>query len=278
MIKGFVKLCLFWLVSVISVAAFGEDATGKHLFILSGQSNMHLLDPRISFVPMVEREFGKENVIVIKTSHSGFPIRRWHKDWHDSEGSVISFRGPTNEMLREKYEMLKRLIRQAMAGEELNPWGEFHEEIVERINVEVGEQKLASATFVWMHGERDARESYADVYAESLAGLRTQLQQDLEMNVNYVIGRISDWDLKSEKYPEWGKIRDVQVQFAESESGVVWIDTDDLNSGLASNGKIYDNNLHYSVEGYRLLGQRFAEAAILLIREENSQTAGIASP
>jgi arylsulfatase A-like enzyme len=38
----------------------------KHLFILSGQSNMAGLNPEISFTPAVETAFGKDNVIVVK--------------------------------------------------------------------------------------------------------------------------------------------------------------------------------------------------------------------
>ena len=47
---------------------FDRLTAGKHLFILSGQSNMDRLDPKVSFTPAVEAAFGKENVIVVKDS------------------------------------------------------------------------------------------------------------------------------------------------------------------------------------------------------------------
>jgi len=44
---------------------------GKHLFILSGQSNMAGLNPAISFTPAVHEAFGPENCIVIKDAQAG---------------------------------------------------------------------------------------------------------------------------------------------------------------------------------------------------------------
>lgn len=38
----------------------------KHLFILSGQSNMVRLDPNTSFIPALERNFGEEKIIELK--------------------------------------------------------------------------------------------------------------------------------------------------------------------------------------------------------------------
>ena len=46
-----------------------------------------------------------------------------------------------------------------------------------------------------------------------------------------------------------------------------WVDTDDLNDGLNRKGKEIKNDLHYSAEGYKILGKRFAEACIRLIKE-----------
>ena len=63
----------------------------KHLFILSGQSNMAGLDPKISFIPVAEEEFGHDNIIVIKDSQNGHPIRRWHKTWKPLEGDTPKY-------------------------------------------------------------------------------------------------------------------------------------------------------------------------------------------
>jgi len=38
------------------------------------------LQPAESFTPSVEKTFGKEKVIVVKSGQGGQPIRRWYKD------------------------------------------------------------------------------------------------------------------------------------------------------------------------------------------------------
>ena len=64
------------------------DNEGKHLFILSGQSNMARLDPSDSFTPTVIKEFGSDNVIVVKDAKGGQPIRRWYKNWKPAKGAA----------------------------------------------------------------------------------------------------------------------------------------------------------------------------------------------
>ena len=41
----------------------GETEKGRHLFILSGQSNMQGHRPQEAFTPAVEKALGKENVL-----------------------------------------------------------------------------------------------------------------------------------------------------------------------------------------------------------------------
>ena len=60
-------------------------------------------------------------------------------------------------------------------------------------------------------------------------------------------------------YPDWPTVREAQVQLAESDPFGAWVDTDDFNGG--------NDGLHYGGDGYRQLGQRFAEEAIRLIEK-----------
>ena len=71
--------------------------------------------------------------------------------------------------------------------------------------------------------------------------------------------------MKNEKSPHWTMIRDVQVKVGESNPRFGWIDTDDLNDGINSKGKVVKNDLHMSVKGYEIMGERFAQKAIQLI-------------
>ncbi len=219
-------------------AACSDREQGRHLFILSGQSNMAGLRPEESFIPAVEKEFGPTDVIVVKDALGGQPIRRWFKAWKDSEGNA-----PESA-------------------------GDLYDRLMARVDSVVAGTPLRSVTFLWMQGERDAREQHGEVYAESLRGLYEQLSDDLgRRDINFVIGRLSDFDMTNERYPHWTMIREAQVEVAENSSRGAWVDTDDLNDGMNRSGTEINNDLHYSAEGYVELGRRFASAAIDLIDE-----------
>lgn len=210
---------------------------GKHLFILSGQSNMAGLKPAESFTPTVEKEFGKDNVIIVFDAQGGQPIRRWHKDWKPADG-------PNTEKNGDLYDRLFEKVKRAAAG-----------------------QELASVSFLWMQGERDAKEGHGSVYEASMKGLLKQVADDLKRDeVNVVIGRLSDFGLKKPGYKDWDVVRKAQVKVAEDASKGAWVDTDDLNDGKNRGGKEIKDDLHYSQEGYVTFGIRLADAAIKLIR------------
>ena len=138
---------------------------------------------------------------------------------------------------------------------------------MKKVKQSIEGHEIASVTFCWMQGERDAKMSWAPVYEKSLTGLYQQVCQDLEASdVGFIIGRLSDFDMQNQKYPHWTEIREIQVKVADSSELFVWIDTDDLNDGLNRKGKKIENDLHYSAEGYKTFGKRMAEAAIELVR------------
>ena len=211
--------------------------TGKHLFILSGQSNMAGLDPKISFIPAVEKEFGKENVIVVKSAQGGQPIRRWYKEWKDAKGNA-----PTKGI------------------------GDLYDKLMGVVNPAIKGQTIATVTFVWMQGERDAKEQHSAVYEASFKGVLEQLKKDLKLtSISFVIGRLSDFDMKNKKYKHWTKVRDIHVKLAKDDPNGEWVNTDDLNGGKDG----VSGGLHYKKpDGYKVLGQRFAEKAIELIKKK----------
>lgn len=220
---------LFIALAVIFTIAPAQAADdGIHLFILSGQSNMAGLNPDLSFTPTVEEKFGAENTLVIKDAQGGQPIRRWYKAWKSADG---------------------------VAPEST---GDLYDRLMSKVNPAIEGKKIATITFVWMQGERDAKESHGEVYAASFAGLVAQLRADMKRDdINFVIGRLSDFDNDCKRYPHWIKVREAQVKVAEADPRGAWVDTDDLNGD--------NDGLHYNREGYVELGKRFAEAAIDLI-------------
>ena len=206
----------------------------KHLFILSGQSNMVRLHVEESFQPILEERFGTENIVIVKDAMGSQPIRRWYTGNKSDENADL-------------YEKLITKVTHAIKGE-----------------------KLTSITFIWMQGERDAREALGDIYETNFMGLYNQLCTDLKTEqINVVIGRLSDFDMTNNKYPHWTKIRTVQEQVANSNPHFSWVNTDDLNDGFDRAGKAIENDLHLSAEGYVILGKRFAEEAIKLIEKFN---------
>lgn len=65
------------------------NKSGKHLFVLSGQSNMKHMNQGVSFTPAVEKAFGKDNVIVVKNAETGAPLLKWDKDYKWPEDKPI---------------------------------------------------------------------------------------------------------------------------------------------------------------------------------------------
>ncbi|MDX2036285.1 MAG: sialate O-acetylesterase [Isosphaeraceae bacterium] len=225
------------LLSLYCASPVGAADKDRHLFILSGQSNMARLDPDVSFTPTLVKAFGKENVVVVKDARTGQPIRRWYKKWKPSKGDATAATGDLYDRLMEK-------VRAAMKADE-----------------------FATVTFIWMQGERDAREAHGDVYAAALRGLIARVSEDLERtDIHLVVGRLSDFDLADRRYPHWTKVRNALVEVAEAHPRGSWVDTDDLNDGENDRGKRIENDLHYTARGYEILGRRFAEKSIELIK------------
>ncbi len=226
----------FFAIFTSACSTFNEP--GKHLFILSGQSNMEGLQPHTSFTPTVKKFLGPDNILIVKDAEGGRPIRRWYKGMKlpiPDEGQLIG----------DLYDRLMTKVRQVIKPE-----------------------TIRTVTFVWMQGEEDAFEEHGEIYAVNLKGLIDQLRHDLSrQDINVVIGRLSDYDGLSRRRSEhWTMIRNAQVEVATADPHTEWVDTDDLNDGRNWEGHEIENNLHYSVEGYNILGQRFADKAIQLIK------------
>lgn len=231
-IKSIAILCFILLM-------MASCTSKKHLFILSGQSNIARLDPNVSFTPKVEEKFGKENVIVVKSAKGGQPIRRWYKDW------------------------------KPLVGNQPKAQADLYKTLITKVREAIKDEKLASVTFIWMQGERDAKEMHGEVYERSLIGLYNQLKADVgHRDINFVIGRISDYDMENKTYPHWTFIRKIQEKVANSNPRFSWINTDDLNDGVNQKGQQITNDLHMSVNGYVIMGERFAEKAVELIRKK----------
>ena len=184
--------------ALILLSSINTAAAEKHLFILSGQSNMAGIDPNASFTPTVEVAFGKDNVTVVKDAKSGMPIRMWYKNWKSAQGE---------------------------GGKGV---GNLYDRLMKKVNEAIKGNNYTTVTFVWMQGERDAKEKHDSVYKKSMLGLIKQLSDDLKRNdINYVIGRLS----KYKNDINWNGIRKAQVEAAEASPRGAWLDTDTIDRG-----------------------------------------------
>ena len=231
------KIFLLPIIAILGMSGLLKaEESGKHLFILSGQSNMARFKPDLWFAPGINEALGADNVIVSFHAQGGQPISKWYKEWKSGKGETDPDAGKI-------YDTMMEATKAKMEGE-----------------------KIRTVTFVWMQGEADSKAKNSDVYLASLNGLKKQLEQDLKRtDLNFIIGRLSDSglyrrrDKKRVENVHWEGIRNAQQAFADASQRAVWIDTDDLNGEK--------NALHLiKPEGYETLGKRYVKAAVELVK------------
>ncbi len=232
-----IKIFLLPIIAIVGLSGLlRAEESGKHLFILSGQSNMARFKPALWFTPGIREALGAENLIVSFHAQGGQPISKWYKEWKSGKGETDPDAGKI-------YDAMMEATKAKMEGE-----------------------KIRTVTFIWMQGEADSKAKNSDVYLASLNGLKKQLEQDLKRtDLNFIIGRLSDSglyrrrDKKRVENLHWEGIRKAQQAFADASQRAVWIDTDDLNGEK--------NALHLiKPEGYQTLGKRYVEAAVELVK------------
>lgn len=216
------------------ISSSKPGAPKVRLFILSGQSNMQGLNPAKSFTPAVVAAFPDDDVVVVKDAQSGQPIRRWLKDWKPAEGVE------SNKKAKGVGDLYVRLTSSIATALEGKPTPE-------------------SIVFVWMQGEADAKGEWsANNYDKSLLDLVNLLRTDLKApNMPAVIGHLSDHTPANPTV--WATVKAKQEAAVKSDPRMALVNTDDLNGPK--------NGLHYDGAGYKELGQRFADAAIKLLKE-----------
>ncbi|MEZ5384438.1 MAG: sialate O-acetylesterase [Prosthecobacter sp.] len=215
-----------------------------HLFILTGQSNMAGMDPKLGFEPEAKKLFPDADVAYIKVAVGGMPIRYWVDEWND----IATKHGVDVAKAREK-DKSKGTI--------------FYPRILEQFAALLKQHpNPASVTFCWMQGENDSKTGLQAPYADALKQLIANLRRDLKQpNMNVVIGRISDHERINP--PAWKIVREAQVEVATADPHGAWVDCDDLNDLEVKSGMI--NGLHYTKAGYELLGRRYVRQAKALI-------------
>ena len=231
------------IVSILAVLVGSQPSLAVekpvHIFILSGQSNMAGMNPKAGFEPEARQLFPDADVVYMKVSRGGQPIRRWVRGYPE---------------IAEKKQL-------TIPGKQTGT--QFYEPILQKYQALLTRHpRPASVTFCWMQGERDAREKLSAAYQEALEQLIQRLRKDLSQpGMNVVIGRLSDFGGPEDT--DWQNIRKAQVAVATKDKRGAWVDCDDLNDkDIRGNRR---NDLHYTAKGYELLGRRFARQAQALI-------------
>ncbi len=215
-----------------------------HVFILSGQSNMAGMNPKLGLEPEANRLFPDARVVYFKVASGGKPIRLWVKEWN----KIAAAHGlaATTKLEGGKDTSLT-----------------YYQPILARYREVLKDHpKPESVTFCWMQGERDAREKLSSAYSDAMKQLISNLRRDLgQPEMNFVIGRLSDHGKSTDLH--WQKVREVQVAIASADIRGGWVDCDDLNDKQKDGVK--RNDLHYTQPGYELLGRRFVRQARALV-------------
>ena len=227
------KFLLSYLSAVILASSFAT-AGERHLFILSGQSNMAGLKPEAAFLPELEKLLPDDDIQHVKFAKGGQPIRKWVPTW---------------DKIAAKSDLAPRK----------DP-GAFYAQVVKLAKANTAKGKPKTITFFWMQGERDGKEKLSAAYEESMKTLIASLRKDLETpEMAFVIGRLSDYSTAE----HWDGVRAAQVKVANDDPHGAWVDTDDTNN-KEKKGKM-TNDLHYTKAGYDLFGRRLARQAVLMI-------------
>jgi len=236
------KHIILLTLALVSLASAANKPA--HLFILSGQSNMAGMDPKLGFEPEAKKLFPESEVAYIKVAVGGMPIRYWVDEWND----IATRHGVDVVKAREK-DKSKGTI--------------FYPRILEQFTTMLKEHpNPASITFCWMQGENDSKTGLHAPYADALKQLIANLRRDLKCpDMNFVIGRISDHERINP--PAWKIVREAQVEIAKGDAHGAWVDCDDLNDKEVRGAMT--NDLHYTKPGYELLGRRFVRQAKALM-------------
>ena len=114
----------------IGLASSLAMAEERHLFILSGQSNMQGLKEKTSVLPELKRLLPGADIQHVKYARGGQPIRKWVKTW---------------DLIARKHKLTQQF----------NDPSEFYDIVLKQAKAKIAEGPFDSITFLWMQGERE---------------------------------------------------------------------------------------------------------------------------
>lgn len=123
-------------------------ATAKtRLYIMSGQSNMWLLEPERQFIPLMEEAFPGDEVLVAHWAYPASEIRHWVADYPEND-----FDWSTT------------------MGGDYTP-GLYYDQLMQVVSETRGDKEIDFYGFAWMQGESDAELGLQNYYSDALTSL-----------------------------------------------------------------------------------------------------------
>ena len=119
------KLPICPVVGVCALFASLAQAEERHLFILSGQSNMQGLKEQASVLPELKKLLPGADIQHVKFAQGGQPIRKWVKTWDE-------------------------IARNNKLTQQFNDPAEFYDVVIKQAKASIAEGKPDSITFLWM--------------------------------------------------------------------------------------------------------------------------------
>jgi hypothetical protein len=268
LISFFLNVIVLWL-------ANSQNSSLK-IIIVAGQSNAlnwhadaALLDT-ISIDSLIKYYYHTG----LPPTRTGSPINstsdnKWTTLSYQTQDPYIAFNknffGPEITLAREVYLEHKNLavIKLAYAGTSLSDdWekgkttgNQLYELMMAQIDSATNILKKDSIEFTyegffWMQGESDAASaSYANDYFLNLLNFVQDIRTDLSsQQLKFILGRIGNTSSYAYKHI----VRTAQVNVADSDSLIDWVNTDDL--------PLDTDNIHLLAEGEEILGKRMALA------------------
>ena len=189
------------------------------------------IGPANSMMKALIETFPDEHFIFVMFAVGGSNVKEWGPD--RSTGFTVQYKDETSTF----YEVLLKGIEEAVDGRD-----------------------VSCAALVWMQGEADSRElELAENYDKNFDRFYRSLQKDLGVvDLPLIIGEVNP-PLKTHRYRE--TVRTLQVKMAQKYANAVLVDTDDL-------AKLEDE-LHYTAGAELILGERFFEAYMQLMRHSH---------
>lgn len=233
------------------------DKARFHLYLLMGQSNMAgrggLTPDKQKTSPRVLTLTQDGRWVVAKD-----PIHQKDGRTEPSVGPGISF---ALEMAKADPDVTIGLVPCAVGGTPLKRWvkgGDLYQRVLDR--AKIASKSGVISGVLWHQGETDSdNKVFAERYGRSLAGMIRNLRKDLhEPQLPVVVGQLGTF-LTARKHPHVSVVREAIKATAEADPFTGYADS----AGLGHKG----DQLHFSADAARELGERFASAMLALPRE-----------